>query len=112
MDSGVPGARATRETHLLGRRLQRHVFVVRRVSCGLRVRCRSVVFFSFLIYFSAVICLLHVARPYNNNNNIIRCTGTFLLNIVRRDGCDGGGDGGGGGSGGFSIYPALVVPFS
>jgi len=28
-------------------------------------RCSSVVFFSFLIYFSAVICLSHAVRPHN-----------------------------------------------
>lgn len=42
----------------------------RRPSCGVLVRFRSVVFFSFLIYFSAVICLSDAVRPYNNNNII------------------------------------------
>jgi len=60
----------------------------RRPSCGVRVRCRWAVFFSFLIfYFSAVICLSDAARPYNNNNNIIHRTGTFLLNLVRGPRC-------------------------
>jgi len=76
----------------------------RRPSCGLLVRFRSVVFFSFLIYFSAVICLSDSVRPYNNNKiihwhiSVKSCARAAVRHLY-------GGSGGG-------LYPAFAASFS
>lgn len=76
MDSGVAGARATRETHLLGRRLQRKRHVAVRVAAVAVV----VVVVVIVRYF--VTCYLFVGGHLSNSGRQLTACGPMRREAV------------------------------